>query len=88
MSFDPVDSMAVSETQNAFMDFAQDIGNTAQVEDSHQALDTVEDVMDYKFVTNDPSVQDFAEAGAEKSSDLNILAQFFDGTGSVVNRYV
>lgn len=88
MSFDPVDSLTVAETQNSFLGYAQDIGETAQVEDAHQALDTVEDVMDYKYATNDPSVQDFAEAGAEKRSDQNILAQFYDGTGAIVNQFV
>lgn len=88
MGFDPVDSMAVADTRNAFHGFDTDIAGVAKYDDLTIQSDAVQEVQDYKFQTTDPSVMDFAEAGAEKHSDHNILAQFFDGTGSIVNRYV
>lgn len=88
MSIDPVDSMTVADTKSALQDYSQNIAETARTEDTHQGQETVEDIMEYRFSSNDASVQGFAEAGADKQADQNVLAQFFDGTGSVVNRYI
>ncbi|MBU1248756.1 MAG: hypothetical protein KKB70_08660 [Proteobacteria bacterium] len=88
MAFDPVDSMAISDTRNAFHGFDTDIAGVAKFDDLSVQTDSIQEVQDHKFQTTDPSIMDYAEAGAEKHSDTNILAQFFDGAGSIVNKYV
>ncbi len=88
MAFDPVDSVAVAEVKSAFHGFDTDIAGVSKFDDQSIATDAIQEVQDSKPQTADNSVADHAEAGAQKHADTNILAQFFDSTGSIVNRYV
>ncbi len=87
MAFDPVDSTAIADVKSAFHGFDTDIGGVAKFDDMTIATDAVQEVQDYKLQPTDASTSDLSEV-AEKHADTNILAQYFDSTGSIVNRYV
>jgi hypothetical protein len=88
MTFDPVDSFAISDVQQSFRGFEDDMAQVGRHDEERIGPDATVEAQDHKYVHTDPSMTDNVEDGAEKRADQNIVAQYFDNHGTLVNRYV